>query len=178
MKKKQSLPTRYWIYVLISILLFILLFISIFITVAATSGKELHEFSQRDGQIFAVYLISSAATVAVGFYFAFKAQKIHIMCAKTHYASYQYQGIDPNDYEAVWFDSSNSERALISKAGDVYILEVQELNEKEERWASVEVVHSIQSIDEIKKLLFYDFDFFCAENSVIDKWGNEDFMNR
>lgn len=81
------------------------------------------------------------------------------MCAKTHYASYQYQGIDPNDYEAVWFDSSNSERALISKAGDVYILEVQELNEKEERWASVEVVHSIQSIDEIKKLLFYNFDF-------------------
>jgi len=47
-----------------------------------------------------------------------------------------------------------------------------------EEWSSVNTVSVYSSIEEIKEVLFYEFDFFCAENAVIVQCTPARFLTR
>ena len=85
----------------------------------------------------------------------------------------KYLGIKPGDYDYVWFDFSNTERALILKQNDRFMLYVQEYDEHTGNWENLSGVNVYDSLEALKKALFYECDFYCEENAELDKHGDE-----
>ncbi len=83
------------------------------------------------------------------------------------------QELSPVDYDYVWFDFENTERALILRQGDTFRLNVQEYNYPTGDWESFDVTSVYDNLEAVKKALFYECDFYCEENAELDKYGDE-----
>ena len=94
---------------------------------------------------------------------------------ENYFEGFRYTGIKPGDYDYIWFDFSGTERAKIAKMNDVFYLYVEAFDCETETWDAVNTVSVYDSLEDVRKTLFYEFDFFCEENAAIDKHGDEVF---
>ena len=157
----------------------IILFVNIFVTAAIINDKEIYEFPSYDWHYFIFFIISELLIGLLMFFFGTKAGKIMRQVDKQKdkqkYEQFKYAGVEPGDYDYVWFDFSGEERAKVLKQDDVFLLYVEAFDVRSEIWTSVNTVSCFDSIDAVKKSLFYDFDFYCDENALLDEHGDEMF---
>lgn len=181
MNKRYPFPKRFWVYLAAVFIFAILLEVNIFRTDSWTGDKPFSEFVHRDWQLFAVFIIEELIIVFFMFLFSFLMAKISNKRDKEIAADWEQNkllGINTEDYEYVWFDFGQTERALIAKQENLYILYVDEYDETKGMWCSVDSESTYNSLYELKKALFFDFDFFCEENAELDKYSNEIFKEQ
>ncbi len=174
------LPKKYWMYIILCAVLGILLFVNIFVTDGITGEKEFRDFTQQDWYCFVVFLLIEILLILLMAFFAIKGGRlIHKQeeQVKQYLDRFKYAGTKPGDCDHIWFDFSGVERAKIVKSGDVYCLYVESFHHKTESWEPINTVSVFSSLSEIKKALFYEFDFFCEENTVLDRRGDEIFRD-
>ena len=158
----------------------ILLIGNIYRTDSWTGDKPFSEFSHGDWQLFFIFIIEEIVIAGILFLFAFLVARI---CKKRNLEiskqlkNDKYLGIKPGDYDYVWFDFSSTERALILKQNDQFKLYVQDYDEYTGNWQSICGVSVFDSLEAVKKALFYAFDFYCEANAELDKHGDEIFVN-
>ena len=173
MKNKSPHPERYFY---VSLICLILLFLNFYRTDNWTGDKPFSEFAGRDWQLFAVFLIEEFIIICVMVVFWLLGQKSikkqRELFAKK-WETDKFLGIKPGDYDYVWFDFSNTERALILKQGDQFKLYVQEYDEHMGNWDNLDGVSVYDSLEAVKKALFYECDFYCEENAELDEFGDE-----
>ena len=172
MKNKKH--PEYYFYV--SLICLVLLFLNFYRTDSWTGDKPFSEYLARDWQLFAIFMIEEIIIISAMLAFFMLSLK----CAKKQKALFiekrendKYLGIKPGDYDYVWFDFSNTERALILKQANTYMLYVQDYNERTGDWTDVGGVSVYDDLKSLKKDLFYEYDFYCNENCVLDKHGDE-----
>ncbi len=178
MNKRFPLPKRYWVYVTVFLICSILLIANIYRTDSWTGDKPFSDFVQRDWQLFALFIIEELLIAGVMFLFVFLACRIGKKRGAEIIAQWEmdkYSGISPGDYDYVWFDFSNTERALILKQGDRFKLYVQEYDEHTGNWEGFGTASIYDSLEAVKKALFYECDFYCEENTELDKHGDETY---
>ena len=173
MKNKTPHPERYFY---VSLICLILLFLNFYRTDDWTGDKPFSEYLARDWQLFAIFMIEEIIIISVMLVFWILGQK----CLKKQKALFikkwendKYLGIKPGDYDYVWFDFSNTERALILKQGYQFKLYVQDYDEHTGNWETIGGVSVYDSLEAVKKALFYECDFYCEENAELDKHGDE-----
>ncbi len=182
MGKRFPYPKRYWIYVIIILICSILLIGNIYRTDSWTGDKPFSEFSQRDWHLFFIFLIEEMVIIgliSLFLYLCFRISKNRdkeiLAQDKEILAQWEadkYSGIEPGDYDYVWFDFANTDRALILKQGDTFRLNVQEYDYNTGNWESVGT-SIYDNLEAIKEALFYEYDFYCEENAELDKHGDE-----
>ena len=173
---KRFFPKRYWVYLIVVLLCSVLLIGNIYRTDSWTGDKPFSEFSQYDWRLFFVFILEETAIAGVLFLFAFLGFRINKKRDSEITAQLEkdkYSGIKLADYDYVWFDFTNTERALILKQGTQFKLYVQEYDERTGNWESNSGVSVYDSLEEVKKALFYECDFYCEENAELDKYGDE-----
>ena len=176
MNKRFPFPKRYWVYLILVLICSILLIVNIYRTDSWTGDKPFSKYLQRDWLLFFVFLIEEILIGGVMFLFAFLARRIDNK--RTAEIAIQWDkdkwlGIKPGDYDYVWFDFSKTERALIVKYQDKYKLYIQDYDEHTGNWEDIGDVSVYDSLETLKKALFYECDFYCDENCMLDKYGNE-----
>ena len=173
MKNKSPHPERYFY---VSLICLILLFLNFYRTDNWTGDKPFSEFVGQDWQLFAIFLIEEFIIICVMVVFWLLGQKSikkqRELFAKK-WETDKFLGIKPGDYDYVWFDFSNTERALILKQGDQFKLYVQEYDEHMGNWENLDGLSVYDSIEAVKEALFYECDFYCEENAELDKFGDE-----
>ena len=175
MGKRFPYPKRYWIYLIVVFICSVLLFVNIYRTVSWTGYKPFSEFSQRDWRLFFIFLIEEIIIIGVMLLFTHFCFKINRNRNKEIVAQWEadkYSGIKPGDYDYVWFDFANTDRALILRQGDTFRLSVQEYDYNTGDWKSVGT-SIYDNLEAIKEALFYEYDFYCDENAELDKHGDE-----
>ena len=80
----------------------------------------------------------------------------------------KYSGIKPGDYDYIWFDFSNMERALILQQGDQFMLYIQKYDDHTGIWGNSYGVSIYDSLDAVKRALYYEYEFYCEENVELD----------
>lgn len=176
MKNKTPHPERYFY---VSLICLILLFLNFYRTDSWTGDKPFSEFVERDWQLLAIFLIEEFIIVCVMVAFWIlgnKNIKKRNAMLLAQWEKDKYSGIRPADYDYVWFDFSNAERALILKQDDIFKLYVQEYDERTGNWESFSSVSVYDDLDSVKRALFYDFEFFCKENAEFDELGDEEYV--
>lgn len=172
---KHPIPKRYWVCFVGIFLCAALLFVNIIRTDDWTGDKPFSDFTNADWRLFAIFMIEEALIVVVMFLFVLWARKIEEKRNAEILAVWEkerYAGIKPGDYTHVWFDFYHTARALILKNGERYVLYTQEYDKHTETWCNLGSVGFFDSLEAIKTELF-DSDFYCEENAVLDKYGNE-----
>lgn len=157
----------------------VLLFANIYRTDGWTGDKSFSEFADRDWLLLAIFLLEEILIIVVMFFFAFllgRISKKRNVVIDAQWETDKYSGIKPGDYNYVWHDFSHTERALILKQGDNFILYVQEYDEHIGNWRSLDDGQVFNSLKDIKKALFFEFDFYCKENAESDKYGEEIYI--
>ena len=175
-----TLPRRYWVYIIICGVLGILLFVNIFSTDALTGEKDFCDFTQRDWRNFALFLLTEVILIILMAFFSIKAGNLNIRREEqvtNCFDQFKYAGAKPGDCDYIWFDFSGNQRAKIIKLGDVYYLYVESFDHRTELWSPVNSVSVFNSLIKIKEVLFYEFDFFCEENTALDRHGDERFRD-
>jgi len=173
MKNKTTHPERYYY---VSLICLILLFLNFYRTDNWTGDKPFSEFVGRDWQLFAIFLIEEFIIICVMVVFLLlgnKNTKKRNSMIIEQWEKDKYSDIKPGDYDYVWFDFSNTERALILKQDSQFKLYVQEYDEHTGNWENLGGVSVYDSLEALKKALFYECDFYCEENAELDKHGNE-----
>ena len=176
MNRRFPFPKRYWVYLIVVLLCSVLLIGNIYLTDSWTGDKPFSEFSQYDWRLFFVFILEEIAIAGVLFLFAFLGSRINKKRNSEITAQLEkdkYSGIKPGDYDYVWFDFSNTERALILEQGNQFVLYVQDYNEYTGNWETIGNVSIYDSLVAVKKALFYKCDFYCEENAELDKHGDE-----
>lgn len=176
MNKRFPFPKGYWVYLIVVLLCSVLLIGNIYRTDSWTGDKPFSEFSQYDWRLFFVFMLEEIAIAGVLFLFAFLGFRINKKRDSEITAQLEkdkYSGIKPADYDYVWFDFANTERVLILKQGDQFKLYIQEYDERTGNWESNSGVSVYDSLEAVKKALFYECDFYCEENAELDKYGDE-----
>ena len=173
---KFPLPKVYWIYLSITIISAIFLYTNIDRTDGWTGNKEFSEFVSTDWLLFIVFLLEEIILGTFMFVFAIKVGKLARKRneeRQKYYDNKKYDGITPGDYDYVWFDFSSEERALIMKNGDTFVLQVDVFDFKTETWNALNSASIFNSLEDVKKTLYYDYDFYCTENAELDQRGDE-----
>ena len=179
MNKRFPFPKRYWVYLFILLICSILLIGNIYRTDSWTGDKPFSEFVQRDWLLLVIFLTEEFIIAGVMFLFVYLAcgisKKRNIEIA-AQWETDKYLGIKPGDYDYVWFDFSNMARALILKQDNQFKLYIQEYDEHTRNWEAVGWVSVYDSLDAVKRALYYECDFYCEENAELDKHGDETFL--
>jgi len=175
MNKKFAFPKRFWVFLCLTFVLAFLLIGNVFRTNSWTGDKPFSEFTQNDWKLFLIFVLEEVIILAVIILFALLLSKISKIKTMRQWQSDKFLGINREDYDYVWFDFAMTERALISKQGDAYNLTVHEYDERTGHWESLNDVNSFDDLINLKRALFYDFDFYCEENAVLYKHGDEVF---
>ncbi len=173
MKEKTPHPERYYY---VSLICLILLFLNYYRTDGWTGDKPFSEFAQRDWQLLAIFLIEEFIIICAMFIFWLlgnKNTKKQTAMFIEQWEKDKYSGIKPGDYDYVWFDFSNMARALILKQDNQFKLYIQEYDEHMGNWESFSGVSVYDSLDAVKRALYYECDFYCEENVELDKHGDE-----
>lgn len=176
MNKRFPFPKRYWVYLIIVLICSILLIGNIYRTDSWTGDKPFSEFVQRDWQLLAIFLVEELIIACTMFLFiilACKISKKRNAKITEQWETDKYLGITPSDYDYVWFDFANTERALILKQDSQFKLYVQEYDEHTRNWESIGGISIYDSLDAVKRALYYECDFYCDENAELDKYGDE-----
>lgn len=176
MKNKKTHPERFYY---VSLICLFLLFLNFYRTDNWTGDKPFSEFVQRDWQLFAIFMIEETIIFCVMVVFWIMAQKnfkkqTELLSEK--WETEKFLGIDPSDYDYVWFDFSNTERALILKQGEQFKLYLQEYDEHTQDWQSVYGVSVYDSLESLKRTLFYEYHFYCDANAESDEHGDAEFI--
>lgn len=151
-------------------------YLSIFIS--RTVGREISHslnFHSVIGVCFFIFLIEEIIILGVMSLCACLGFRINKNRDKEILAQWEadkYSGIEPGDYDYVWVDFANTDRALILKQGDTFRLNVQEYDYNTGNWESVGT-SIYDNLEAIKEALFYEYDFYCEENAELDKHGDE-----
>ena len=180
LNQKFPLPKRYTFYIVSIIVLSILLFLDIFIVTKYTGGRELYEFTAQDWPWLIRGVLSGAVVSVLLYYFACLAGKLATQQQEqlqTYLAQFRYAGISPDDYDFLWIHFSGLTRAIIRKSDGCFHLRFEEFNCKAEQWEAVPGGSVYPSMLDLKRALFYDFDFCCKENAAFDKHGEEIFKD-
>lgn len=167
---KFPLPKKYWVYISIMAFAGIMWFVNIFLSNVITGDKEFSEYGKGDWIYVAFFIISEIVIGFLLFFFSVKAGKIGQKNEKQkeiYYEQFKYDGIKPGDYDYVWFNLCEDERAKILKQGNAFLLYVEAFDVRSESWNAVNTVSCYESIDDVKRALFYDFDFYCDENDAV-----------
>ena len=178
MNKRVSFPKRYWVYLIMILICSVLLFVNIFRTDSWTGDKPFSVFTQRDWLLFSVFLIEEVVIVCIIGLFvilSFKISKKRAAVITEQWEQSKYAGIKQGDYDHIWFDFWNTERALIRIKEQQYYLYVEEYDERTGEWKSINGVSVFDDIEIIKKTLFDEFDFYCEQNAELDKHGDVKF---
>ena len=80
-------------------------------------------------------------------------------------------------YACVWFDIEGGRRALVAEREGTYRLRVEEFEARAEEWRAISGVSVFSSLPEVKRALFFDYDFACKENAVLDAHGDVVFRD-
>lgn len=174
MNGSHKLPKKYWVFFSIMIFFIILMFVNIFVCVYFTDSKEISDFSTSEIKIFIIFLLSELLCLIPMFFFAFKCGNMvreKTMLQRNNWYDAMYLGIKPGDYDFVWFDYDDEQRALVLKNGETYNLYVEKYNDKMETWEAVNTVSYYDSLDNLKKSLYTDFEFYSAETADFDEYG-------
>mgnify|MGYP003302518104 CR=1 FL=1 len=59
------------------------------------------------------------------------------------------------------------------KNGDTFVLQVDVFDFKTETWNALNSASIFNSLEDVKKTLYYDYDFYCTENAELDQRGDE-----
>ena len=59
---------------------------------------------------------------------------------------------------------------------DGYALQVAYYDEKNNLWEPLDEEETFGTLADVKKALYYDYDFYCEANARIDNRGNEVFQ--
>ena len=176
MKEKFPHPQKYWLYMGVVLICAVLLFVNIFRMDEQIGGNAFWDYSKQDWQFFAVFLIEEAVIVGVLFLFSVLAGRLNIK-RNGEILSFReknkFLGLEPSEYDEIWFDFDCTERALIQRQEGKFILRVDEYCDESEAWKCVSEAQSYDDLSALKKALFHEFDFFCDRNAVLDKHGNE-----
>ena len=168
MKNKAPHPERYYC---LSLICLILLFLNFYRTDGWTGDKPFSEFVGRNWQLFAVFLIEEFIIICVMVIFYILGNK-NIKSRRQMFIEQwekgKYSGIKPGDYDYVWFDFSNMERALILQQGNQFVLYVQKYDDHTGNWENFNGVSVYHSLEAVKKALYYECEFYCEENVELD----------
>lgn len=178
MNKRFPFPKRYWIYLGALFTCAVLLFANIFRTNAWMGDKPFSEYVQKEWVLAGVFLIEELIIAFFMVLFSVLAGRISIKRNQKIVADWEqnkFMGIQPDDYDYVWFDFSCTERALVLKQNNVYKLYIHEYDKHRGVWQALDSVSIYDSLAELKKALFFDFDFYCDENAKLDEHGDEEF---
>lgn len=172
-----QLPKRWYVYTAIEIIGILLFLLNIYRTDDWTGDKPFSEFTARDWTLLKIFLAEELVILAVVIVFMVLAYRVAKRRREERkeffYEHSMMAGIKPGDYDDVWVDFSDSARALILKHGDAFRLYVEEYDERTDEWIGVGGPSFYESLDDMKKALFYEYDFYCVANAVLDEHGNE-----
>lgn len=179
-EKRFPLPKKYWIYIILIITSYILLLFNVQRTDSWTGDKPFSEFMERDWNLFYIFLFEEFLLWLFSLFCTIRACKIgkeRRRKIQQQWMENKYAGIKPSEYDYIWYDFECTERALILKQGNCYKLSVHEYDEQTGNWEVLVSDGVYSDLEEIKKALYYDFDFFCAENAELDKYGDESYKS-
>ena len=173
----RQLPKRWYVYMGITILGIFLFGFNVYRTDDWMGEKPLWEYTSRDLTRLKIFFIEELIILAMIIVFMCLAlgasKKRQGERTEFFYEHTLMAGIKPGDYDDVWVDFSDSARALILRQGDAFRLYVEEYDERTDDWKSINTASVYESLDDIKKTLFYEYDFYCVANAVLDEHGNE-----
>ena len=168
MKNKLPHPERYYY---VSLICLILLFLNYYRTDGWTGDKPFSEFAERDWQLLAIFLIEELIIISVMVIFWLlgnKNTKKRTAIFIEQWERVKYSGIKHGDYNYVWFDFSNMERALILQQGNQFMLYIQKYDDHTGIWGNSYGVSIYDSLDAVKRALYYEYEFYCDENVELD----------
>lgn len=179
MNKRLPLPKRYWLYLIIVLVCMILLVGNIYRTDNWTGDKPFSEFSHQDWQLLIIFFVEEVIIATVMLLFAFLCRRLgkerNVVITVEWENNYLDLGIKPGDYDYVWFNFAKTERAVIVKYQNTYNLFIHEFDKHTAHWEYLSGLSVYDSLEAVKRALFYEFNFHCEENTVLDKNGNEIF---
>lgn len=154
---------------------------NVFRTDGWTGDTPFSEFKQKEWFLFAIFMFEELVMVFLMFIFSVLAGKIsekRNQEIREDWERNKYADIKPGDYDYVWIDFSQCERALILKQDEMYKLYVDDYDEHSGNWQNLNQVSIYDSLEELKRALFFEFDFYCEENAELDKYGNERYKSK
>ena len=178
--QKFPLPKRFWFYLACFIVLPFLLILDFFIVGEHIGDPERYEFTMQDWSWIIIGLLVGAVIAALIHFSLRQVKKFNAQQEEqiqTYLDQFKYAGISPDDYDFIWIHFDGLTRAVIQKSGDCYHLHLEEFNCKTELWEADHDVRVYPSISDLKRALFYDYDFYCEENTVFDRHGEEIFKD-
>ncbi len=179
---KKSFESRYLrICRLISVVCSVLVVANFLITDICTGDKAFSEFEPRDWNIFIAFLCEEFLLLSASVICAIVCGRITKKRNRAIDAAWErnkFEGISPTDYDYVWFNSFRDERALITKKDGKYALRLDMYDPETEKWKDDKEMRLFPSLQDVKKYLFYDCDFYCDANTEIDKHGNEIYKGK
>lgn len=181
MNERFPFPKRYYVYVTLVFVFAFLLLGNVFRTDGWTGDTPFSEFKQKEWFLFAIFMFEELVMVFLMFIFSVLAGKIskkRNQQIREDWERNKYADIKPGDYDYVWFDFSQCERALILKQDEMYKLYVDDYDEHSGNWQNLNQVSIYDSLEELKRALFFEFDFYCEENAELDKYGNERYKSK
>lgn len=140
-------------------------------------GRRFWAFSADDWLSFWRFVVEELGLLAVMFTLIRLARKMSSLSeAKDgeEWEKIRFEGIYIDDYEFIWFDYDQVERALVKKNENGYVLSVHAFNEIESEWIRFDE-ETYDSLDALKTALFYDYDFYFEGNAELDKHGEAIF---
>ena len=179
-RPKYPLPRRYWLYVGLIVTLGALLFVNIFVFDHWTGERELWAYERADWLLTGAFLLAEAALSLLALFFAQRAGKLFRRNSAQnaqHAEQFRLAGIQPGEYACVWFDLEGGRRALVAERDGTYRLRLEEFEARAEEWRAISGVSVFSSLPEVKRALFFDHDFACKENAVLDAHGDVVFRD-
>ena len=170
MNKRYPFPRQYWVYLSVILLCIILLVANFYRTDSWTGDKPFSEFTQHDWQLLTIFLMEELIILGVLVLFVVVAgivSKKRNRKIALQWENGKYSGIKPGDYDYVWFDFSNMERALILQQGNQFILYVQKHDDHTGNWENLSGVSVYNSLETVKIALLHECDFYCEENAEL-----------
>lgn len=163
-----NLPKKYWFYFANVILFGIISIVNIFVFDYLTGEKEFRDYNASDIKLNLIFLGTELMYWAIAAFFALKGRTMirkNTLLQLNYWFDSMYTGIQPDDYDHVWFDAQDEQRALILNQDSSWQLHVEKFNYSLARWEAVNTVSVFDSLETLKKALYSEFAFYCYENS-------------
>ena len=138
-------------------------------------------FGQREWFRFTLFIAAEIVILAILIVSLYKIVKIsnkrseQILEHHRNIMADAAKKAEPCEYDYVWLDFGEDMRALVKKKGMFYHLTVQVYDEHTDDWRALGSLSLYNSLEEVKRTLFFDYNFHSDQNTVQDMYGNEIF---